>query len=96
VYSVEVEEQGYLKAVQADVRVVLRRAAAVEFALVRGSDEVLAEVVVFRADPTRQYIVLTPPMPTTPGPSAISPGHPECATSAMGFPESPSSPRACY
>jgi hypothetical protein len=38
VYSVEVEEQGYLKAVQADVRVVLRRAAAVEFALVRGSD----------------------------------------------------------
>ena len=46
VYSVEVEEQGYLKAVQADVRVVLRRAAAVEFALVRGSDETLAEVVV--------------------------------------------------
>src|SRR5688572_4205520 len=46
VYSVEVEEQGYLKAVQADVRVVLRRVAAVEFALVRGSDEVLAEVVV--------------------------------------------------
>jgi hypothetical protein len=38
VYSVEVEEQGYLKAVQADVRVVLRRAAAIEFALVRGSD----------------------------------------------------------
>ena len=33
-YSVEVEEQGYLKAVQADVRVVLRRVAAVEFALV--------------------------------------------------------------
>jgi hypothetical protein len=48
VYSVEVEEQGYLKAVQADVRVVLRRSAAVEFALVRGSDEVLEleEVVV--------------------------------------------------
>ncbi len=46
VYSVEVEEQGYLKAVQADVRVVLRRVAAVDFALVRGSDEVLAEVVV--------------------------------------------------
>ncbi len=46
VYSVEVEEQGYVKAVQADVRVVLRRVAAVEFALVRGSDEVLAEVVV--------------------------------------------------
>jgi outer membrane receptor for ferrienterochelin and colicin len=46
VYSVEVEEQGYLKAVQTDVRVVLRRVAAVEFALVRGSDEVLAEVVV--------------------------------------------------
>jgi len=43
VYSVEVEEQGYLKAVQADVRVVLRRVAAVEFALVRGSDEVLDE-----------------------------------------------------
>ena len=38
VYSVEVEEQGYVKAVQADVRVVLRRVAAVEFALVRGSD----------------------------------------------------------
>jgi len=38
VYSVEVEEQGYLKAVQADVRVVLRRAAVNEFALVRGSD----------------------------------------------------------
>jgi hypothetical protein len=37
VYSVEVEDQGYLKAVQADVRVVLRRAAAIEFALVRGS-----------------------------------------------------------
>ncbi len=46
VYSVEVEEQGYVKAVQADVRVVLRRVAAVEFALVRGRDEVLAEVVV--------------------------------------------------
>ncbi len=46
VYSVEVEEQGYLKAVQADVRVVLRRVAAVDFALVRGSDEVLVEVVV--------------------------------------------------
>ncbi|MBJ7417585.1 MAG: carboxypeptidase regulatory-like domain-containing protein, partial [Niveispirillum sp.] len=27
VYSVEVEEQGYVKAVQADVRVVLRRVA---------------------------------------------------------------------
>ena len=38
VYSVEVEEQGYLKAAQADVRVVLRRVAAVEFPLVRGSD----------------------------------------------------------
>jgi outer membrane receptor protein involved in Fe transport len=35
-----------VKAVQADVRVVLRRVAAVEFALVRGSDEELAEVVV--------------------------------------------------
>ncbi len=46
VYSVEVEEQGYVKAVQADVRVVLRRVAAVEFALVRGRDEELAEVVV--------------------------------------------------
>jgi hypothetical protein len=46
VYSIEVEEPGYLKAVQADVRVVLRRVAAVEFALLRGSDEVLAEVVV--------------------------------------------------
>jgi outer membrane receptor for ferrienterochelin and colicin len=46
VYSVEVEEQGYVKAVQSDVRVVLRRVAAVEFALVRGRGEVLAEVVV--------------------------------------------------
>lgn len=46
VYSVEVEEQGYVKAVQADVRVVLRRVAVVEFALVRGSDEVLDVVVV--------------------------------------------------
>jgi hypothetical protein len=46
VYSVEVEEQGYVKAVQADVRVVLRRVAAIEFALVRGSLEELAEVVV--------------------------------------------------
>ena len=46
VYSVEVEQQGYLKAAQADVRVVLRRAAAVEFALVRGSDEVIDEIVV--------------------------------------------------
>ena len=46
VYSVEVEEQGYVKAVQADVRVVLRKVAAVDFALVRGSDDVLAEVVV--------------------------------------------------
>jgi hypothetical protein len=46
VYSVEVEEQGYVKAVQADVRVVLRRVATVEFALVRGSEEELAEVVV--------------------------------------------------
>ena len=46
VYSVEVDEQGYLKAVQADVRVVLRRAAAVEFALVRGGDAVLDVIVV--------------------------------------------------
>jgi outer membrane receptor protein involved in Fe transport len=45
-YSVEVEEQGYVKAVQTDVRVVLRRVAEVEFALVRGSNEVLDEVVV--------------------------------------------------
>jgi outer membrane receptor for ferrienterochelin and colicin len=46
VYSVEVEEPGYLKAAQADVRVVLRRVAAVEFELVRARDEELAEVVV--------------------------------------------------
>jgi len=46
VYSVEVEEPGFVRAVQVDVRVVLRRVAAVEFALVRGSDEVLSEVVV--------------------------------------------------
>jgi hypothetical protein len=46
VHSVEVEEQGYLKAVHANVRVVLRRVAAVEFSLVRGSEEELAEVVV--------------------------------------------------
>jgi len=49
VYSVEVEEQGYVKSVQADVRVVLRRAAAVEFALVRSSDEVLVDEVVVSA-----------------------------------------------
>jgi len=46
VYSVAVEQPGYLKAAQADVRVVLRRVAAVEFALVRASEEELAEVVV--------------------------------------------------
>ncbi len=46
VYSVEVEEQGYLRAVQADVRVVLRRVAPVEFALVRAGDAELAEVIV--------------------------------------------------
>jgi len=46
VYSVEVEEQGYLKAAQADVRVVLHRVASVEFALVRAGDEEFAEVVV--------------------------------------------------
>lgn len=46
VYSVEVEEQGYVKAVQADVRVVLRRVAAVEFSLLRGSDQVIEEIVV--------------------------------------------------
>jgi Outer membrane receptor for ferrienterochelin and colicins len=46
VYSVEVEEQGYVKAVQADVRVVLRRVAVVEFALVRASGEAISEVVV--------------------------------------------------
>ncbi|HWL63572.1 MAG TPA: TonB-dependent receptor [Steroidobacteraceae bacterium] len=46
VYSVEVQEQGYLKAAQADVRVVLRRVAPVEFALERAAEEELAEVVV--------------------------------------------------
>lgn len=46
VYWIEVEGQGYLKAVQADVRVVLRRVATVEFILVRSDDEELAEVVV--------------------------------------------------
>jgi len=46
VYSVEVEEQGYVKAVQADVRVVLRRVAVVEFALVRGSYVLLDEIIV--------------------------------------------------
>lgn len=46
VYAVEVEEQGYVRAVQTDVRVVLRRVAAVEFALVPGNVEELAEVVV--------------------------------------------------
>lgn len=46
VYSVEVEEQGYVKAVQAEVRVVLRRVAAVEFALVRRNVEVPEEAVV--------------------------------------------------
>lgn len=46
VYSLAVEQPGYLKAVQADVRVVLRRVAAVEFTLVPGSEEVLEEIVV--------------------------------------------------
>jgi outer membrane receptor for ferrienterochelin and colicin len=46
VYSVEVEGQGYVRAVQTDVRVVLRRVAPVEFSLVRGGDEVLDEVVI--------------------------------------------------
>ncbi len=46
VYAVEVEERGYLRAVQSDVRVVLRRVAPVEFALVRASEDSLAEVVV--------------------------------------------------
>lgn len=46
VYTVEVEEQGYVKAAQADVRVVLRRVAEVEFALVQAGDMELAEVVV--------------------------------------------------
>lgn len=46
VYAVEVEHTGYLKAVQADVRVVLRRVAPVEFSLVRAGDAELAEVVV--------------------------------------------------
>lgn len=46
VYSVAVQEQGYLRAVQADVRVVLRRVAPVEFALVRASGDELTEVVV--------------------------------------------------
>ena len=46
VYSVEVEEEGYLKAEQVDVRVVLNRVAAVEFALVGGSEKVLDAVVV--------------------------------------------------
>jgi len=59
VYSVEVEEQGYVKAVQADVRVVLRRVAAVEFALVRGSQQELAEVVV-SARPTSEDPRATP------------------------------------
>lgn len=45
-YSLAVEQPGYLKAVQADVRVVLRRVAAVEFVLVPGSEEVLEEIVV--------------------------------------------------
>ena len=45
-YSVEVEEQGNVKAVQTDVRVVLRRVSAVEFSLARGRGELLAEVVV--------------------------------------------------
>lgn len=39
VKSVEVEERGYAKAVQADVPVVLRRASAIDVALVRGRDK---------------------------------------------------------
>jgi len=54
VYSIEVVEPGYLKAVQADVRVVLRRVAALEFALVRGSDEAMAEVVVSALAPAQR------------------------------------------
>src|SRR5690606_40132199 len=46
VYSVEVQEPGYANAVQADVRVVLRRVAAVEFVLVRRGEGELGEVVV--------------------------------------------------
>lgn len=46
VYSVEVEQQGYVKAVETEVRVVLRRVAAVEFVLIRGSDVVIDEIVV--------------------------------------------------
>jgi len=46
VYWVEVEAQGYLKAVQADVRVVLRRTAALQFTLVRAGSDALSEVVV--------------------------------------------------
>jgi outer membrane receptor for ferrienterochelin and colicin len=60
VYSVEVEEQGYLKAVQADVRVVLRRAAAVEFALVPGGDVVMLDRVVVSARATAEDPRATP------------------------------------
>ena len=53
VYSVEVEEQGYLRAAQADVRVVLRKVADVDFALVRGS-EVVLDTIVVTASPTSE------------------------------------------
>lgn len=46
VYSIEVERPGYLKAAQANVRIVLRRVAVAEFSLVRAGEGALAEVVV--------------------------------------------------
>lgn len=46
VYAVEVDAPGHMKAVQADVRVLLNKAAAVSFSLVQVQDKALEEVVV--------------------------------------------------
>jgi Carboxypeptidase regulatory-like domain/TonB-dependent Receptor Plug Domain len=46
VYQLTIQHPGYLKAVQPEVRVVLRRISAVDLVLTRGRDETLAEVVV--------------------------------------------------
>jgi 5-hydroxyisourate hydrolase-like protein (transthyretin family) len=46
IYSVEVEAAAHLKAVQTGVRVVLNKAASLDFALVPTSDSPLEEVVI--------------------------------------------------
>ena len=46
VYALEVDAPGHMKAVQAEVRVVLNKAATVEFLLVQVEDRALEEVIV--------------------------------------------------